>query len=432
MSSGKKLAKFGLIYTIANGVQKGIGFIVFMYLASLFTVEEYALFGIYYAIFAGVATISFAGITESVVSLLPENKEPLERKSLFQAAGSVFLLLSCVALVSIYLFQTIGYYENYDNIYEVLIIIFSSIVSSYFLFQAILVRLNEGHIEAITFSFIPQAFGYGLGFCMAYYYGTAIAYFSGSLVGHSLGFLVYKFPHIRFTGFSSDKISIRKLLSRLVPFSIVGLISWFLGYGITFVIDYHFSKEDVAVYVFLYTIASIIQLVATSMNQVWAPRFYGLFGEKTIEFIEKQYDKFTMLQGAIIGFSGFVIVALLLLVSQFTDTLGDYVNKKDELFLLFGGYLLAIPWWHCQNYFFINNKGKKLLKITTIAGVVGLSVWMTCMMLLGKEGIYVGFLANMAVRSALIYVVARKEWKIGFDWKGLIIGLGLLSLMFLF
>ena len=432
MSSGKKLAKFGLIYTLAGGLQKGLGFVVFMYLAAILSVQEYANFGIYYAVFAAVSTISFAGLTESVVSLLGTNREKEDRRKLYQVAGTVFLLLSLAGGVIVFLFQAIGYIGYYNGLLDIFIIIVSAIISSYYLFQSILVRFDEAHIESITLSFIPAVSGYLIGFATAYYYQTSIAFFLGSLGGFVLSAALYKIKLISFVGFSFDQLRIKAMLVRLAPFSLIALIAWFLGYGNTFVIDYLFDDIEVARYVFLYTIASIIQLIASSMNQVWAPRFYNDYPEKEITILEKEYDRFTMLQGLVVGVAGVVLIFLIPYAAYFDESLGKYTDADQELFYLFLGYLVAIPWWHSQNYFFINNEGKSLLKITISSGVVGFLVWLGCMKFIGTGGIYLGFFCNMLVRSLMIFLIARKKWKIGTDYKGVLIGATILALIYLF
>lgn len=431
MAGGKKLVKAGFVYTLAGGVQKGIGFVVFMYLASILSVGQYALFGIYYAVYSAVATISFAGITESVVSLLNEYQGEDERKRLFRASGTVFLLLSLIGIVLIYLFQIIMYNEHYSNHFELFVILISSVLSSYYLFQSILVRFNEAHNESVIISFVPAVLGYLLGFGFAYMWRSSIAFYWGALIGHACGAVLYFFKEINFLGFSVDKADIKKLFVRLIPFSSIALISWFLGYGNTFVIDGMFEEEQVATYVFLYTIASIIQLIATSMNRVWSPRFYNEYPEADPVQLEKKYSKYTLVQGAVIGVSGFLIIALMPFAGELDSSLEIYVNTKMELFYLFAGYVVAIPWWHCQNYFFIENKGKELFRITGISGVLGFAAWYAAMKFIGIDGIYIGFAVNMLMRSILIYIVARKYWKMGFDLLGMLAGLIIMALVFI-
>lgn len=431
MKSEKQLTKYGIIYTLAGSFQKGLGFVVFMWLATILTVREYADFGLQYAVFTAIATLAGSGITSAVVALLDEYSSDSARKILFRASGSSFLVLSTISILIFVPILLLFYKQNFNNIADMLIVLISSILSSYYVLQSILVRFNESHFESLILSFVPQFVGYIVGFLFVLYFKSSISFFWGILVGQLLSLSIFCFKQIHFYGFINEVKLVGLLLKRLVPYTFIAVIAWFLGYGNTFFIDYMFEKKFVAIYVFLYTISSILQLVATSMNQVWSPRFFKLFKDISSEEIEKKYLKFSFFQGLVIGGVGLIIIVLVPFMGYFADSLKIYIDSSTELFYLFAGYVVSIPWWHAQNYFFIKNEGKLLLKITAISGLLGFLSWILTMHFFGVYGIYLGFFVNTFLRSLIIFAVANIKWGVKFDYKGIISGMALLLITFL-
>lgn len=432
MKAEKKLAKFGILYTLAASIQKGVGFLVFMLLASVVSVDDYASFGINYALFTVVSVLTGSGISVAVVGLLGKYKSEEDRKSLFQAASTVFLILSLCSLIIITPIQLFVYKLDLFYFLDIGIVILSSITTSFYIMQSILVQYNESHIESIILSFVPQFLGYVLGFCFVLYFKTSISFFWGIFISQLMSMFIFRLKNVNFYGISRNKELIITLLKRIIPYTLIAIIAWFLGYGNTYIIDYLFEAKHVAIYLFLYTISSILQLVATSMNQAWSPHFYKLYNEIEVGDLEKKYKKFTFFQGLILGAVGLIILLLTPFIAQFEPSLSVYVNSTDKLVYLFAGYVVAIPWWHTQNYFFITDKSSELLNITFISGIIGFSFWLASMYLFGENGIYLGFFINMLVRSLIIYLIARRKWIINSDYEGVLIGNGLLLLAFLF
>ncbi|MDR6786138.1 O-antigen/teichoic acid export membrane protein [Pedobacter africanus] len=421
------LANYGIAYTLTSTIQKGVGFIVFMFFASILTTGEYAKFGLSYSIFTIVSALSYSGILESVVSLMHEYKTSNNLANLFKAANSVFVLLTLFSFVLTTIFVGFFYNNNFSSAGDYLFILLGAGVSSYFVFQSIIVRLEEKHRLSILFSFLPALLGYIAGYVAVRYLKSGSSYFLGTFLGVIVAMaLLTPFVKKDFKGFSFLKSDIHLIFSRITPYLIISVIAWVLGYGNTFLIKYLFDDLQVATFIFLFTISSILQLVANSMNQVWSPRFFLSFEEETFEALEAKYRKFTNIQGLVLGGVGaFLILSAPLVLNYFTK-LSKFNNSHNEMFFLFAGYVVSIPWWHYQNYYMINNKGKSLMNLTLISGIIGYFVWILCMLFLGKEGIYVGFFLQMAIKSLIVYFNSRNHWKVHFDWIGISIGMGLL------
>lgn len=422
LKSNKNI-QYGIIYTISNAIQKGIGFLVFMYFASFLSVEEYASFGLNYSFFSVVCLFSYAGINESVIGWL---KQENNIKELFKSANSVFLFFSLISFLLFIPLYKIIYIDSDISILSLISITLGAILLSFFTFQSIIVRLKEQHLESVIYSFFPPLLAYLLGFYFVFRTKQGVSYFEGVLLAAIISIFGLLILRRYFIGFSNSKTIIKRIIKSSLPFIAIAFFAWILGYGNTFLINYLFEDIQVATYVFLFTIASILQLVANSMNQVWSPRFYKIFKEDQLEEIENKYSFFTIVQGVIIGLFGALIIIVFPIITFYFDSLSKFDNVELPMLFLFGGYIVSIPWWHTQNYYMINSKGEELMNLTLISGLLGLSFWIGFMILFKEEGIYLGFFVQLLVRSLLVYFCGKKLWNIRFHWKGTFIGLCLL------
>lgn len=422
--SRSTLVKFGFLYTLANGIQKGIGFLAFMYLAMILTVSDYATFGKYYALFAVISAASYAGIVELAISELSKHNTIKRRNSLFRLSNTLFSIL---AFISVLIVLSIKYLAFNNWIFsDILIVCCGSVLSTFFLLQSQLIRLNEEHKASISLSFLPQISGYIAGLVLVFVLRTPQSFFLGAIAGYLIAITLYLHPRFVFFGISKNLFSIKKSIKRWPPYLAIAFLSWLLGYGIVYVIDFFFTNDEIAIYVFLYTISSIIQLVGTSMNQVWSPRFFNDFNFKDVPRLEQEYGRFTLIQGITLGFVGSVLLLLLPTLGLISNSYTIYTDKGFNLIWLFMGYIVAIPWWHVQNYYLVNNRGYELMRVTVSAGILGLLAWFLLMKALGVAGIYFGFFINSLIRSGLVFISAKKYWNIEFDLSGQFMGILLL------
>jgi hypothetical protein len=106
--------------------------------------------------------------------------------------------------------------------------------------------------------------------------------------------------------------------------------------------------------------------------------------------------------------------------------LTSYRDAGQGLTWLFAGYAVGMPWWHAQNYYYVNKQGGPLMRMVTLSTVLGLLVWFGLMMSLGAHGIYVGFFALMLIRSLVVWLHARALWPIRLMWHGPLVAVSML------
>lgn len=427
MRNPKSLMKSGIFYMLSSSIQKGLGFIVFMYLASILTIEEYAQFGLDYSLLTILTALSFAGIYESQVSSYTEYQKKGESDKLFNAGNTVMLISSAVSLFLCFIFYFFWHGSHY--LLEFFYIGVGGVLLSFFNYQAIIIRLRDKPLISIIFSFVPVVASYGIGFVFVFIYKNSSSYFLGSLIGVFISGMLLIPTLIRNKVYFLWDLKVLKSISqKLFPYIIITLLMWFSGYGNTYVIKFLFNSADVATFVFLFTLSSILQLVANSMNQVWVPKFYNDYTSKSIDELERNYRKYTMLLGAVVGTVGLAIILILPYIITIFPDFKKFSNSSSELFYLFAGYVVSIPWWHCQNYYMINNRGKSLMKISLYSFTLGYALWIISMYFFGEIGIYIGFFIQMLVRTIFIYYKANKEFNVRSDWEGIGIGIFMLLL----
>ncbi len=201
-------------------------------------------------------------------------------------------------------------------------------------------------------------------------------------------------------------------------------VGWLSGYGNNYVIKMFFQPAEVARFTLAFTLSSILQLTASSLNQAWSPRFYRITHELTVDEVEKENSRFCYLQGIVLGVVGGIVITLFpLTTSILGGNLAAYQSMHLELFLLFSSYVLLIPWWHCQNYYFAHGMGSNLTKNVLITSVIGIPVWFVLMWLLGPIGIYIGFMTQVLLRSIGVIYGAKKIWPVTISWDGVTIGI---------
>ena len=151
----KKLLYLSTIYAGLSALVKGISFIAIILIAKYFSTEQYAIFALLFSIHQGVASFSIAGINESVIGFLKENKSQKSKDELFSNVlvttipTTLFVFLSAMITYYFYLKQ-----KNPEIIFLVfLFTIISGTLLSYSIFNSKIFRLKENHFGAIMYLF---------------------------------------------------------------------------------------------------------------------------------------------------------------------------------------------------------------------------------------------------------------------------------------
>lgn len=402
------------------------GFLLSLWLARSLDVFEYGNYGMLLAIQTGVATFGIVGIYEAVVGLIRECNSAAQRQNLFSDAYHVFKttigVTLLVAVTYLYFME-----ELKIDAPVILCVLISGAAISYSLLQAQIMRLEEKHIASLGFSFVAPAVSLligGIAFGMTH---TLSGFFIGSCLGLIFSILIvvkiyfnkdYKYSH-------TDNYR-AKLFRRINPYIAIAFLGWMSGYGSNLVISKIFSNIEVAQFTFAMSIGAIMQLVASALNQVWSPRFFNIVHIEEIDKVENKNSKFFLIQGALLGVIAMLGIVLLPPFLYFIGgNLVSYAGMQIEFFIMFAGYIILIPWWHCSNYFLAHDRGVTIMNITLATSMAGIALWLALMWVFGATGIYLGFFAQMLLRSAGIVFVASRFWALRTIWAAPSIGITL-------
>lgn len=412
------------LYAGTTALLKLVGFALFMWLAYALPVKDYAAFGLFYALQTALTSLALAGIFEAVVGLLQKHQTPVRRRRLLGAANTAFALMALPAIAFV-LFVFFAFARASESGLQGLIYVLASgILIAYSSLQAQIIRLEEQHLSSLHFSFLSPLAGLIGGGGAFLFEKTVQSFFLGSAIGLSLSMLGLCVCRIGFYEFVSRINVVRPILLRVAPFIAIAFLGWLSGYGNNYFVKVLFNSEEVAKFTFVFTLSSILQLIASSLNQVWSPRFYRIVYERPLEEVEKKNRLFFRSQGLALGLAGGIVIAIYpATIGVLGGKLIAYQAMNVELLLLFASYVLLSPWWHCQNYYLVHGKGQQLMKIVLVTSVVGVVTWLMLMWLLGPIGIYIGFMAQMLLRTSAIVAFAKKHWSVTIAWEGVALGL---------
>lgn len=413
------LAWSALAYAGSAATQKGIGFALFLWLAHSLSVDEYARFGLLYALQSGLAALAGAGIVEAVMGLLRQHESPAARQRLFGSANAVFALLATASVALMLSAASAALARSQASGLELGLVAVVGLLGAFATLQSHLTRLDEDHAASLAMGFLPALAGWLAAMIAFAAWCSVSAFIVGLAMGHICSLIVLKVAGVGVYAIRARSEDVRPILARIAPFMGVAMLGWLSGYGNTYLIDAVFSAVDVARFTFAYTLASVMQLVATSLNQVWSPRFLRISRVLPFVELEAKNRRFFALQGAALGIIGAIVLAVVpRLIELAGPRLAAYCDLHTELFLLFAGYAIMIPWYHVQNYYFAEGKGRELLGVSLITSALGMLAWLAAMWLLGGIGVYVGFLALMLVRMLGTLIRARIEWGVRILWQG--------------
>jgi len=413
----KKYILFSSYYAGSAIILKAAGFLLSLWMARSLEVSEYGNFGVFLAIQAGVATFGLAGIFEAVVGLLRQCKTAEERHRLFFATNRVFMFTIGATLVFASAAGIFAYGLELDVVTFASVLL-SGALLAYTSLQSQMVRLEERHIESLAFSFVVPATALVCSGIFFWTMHTAESFFIGSVIGLIFStFILRGVGLFKFKQSTNDSSYQKELSTRLIPYIAITFFGWMSGYGNNLVIAKLFDSTDVARFTFAMSIGAIMQLVASALNQVWSPRFFSIVHTEPFDIVEEKNRKFFFIQSLALGFMAMSVIILLPPVLNFMGgNLAYYSSMEIEFFLLFAGYIILIPWWHCNNYFLAHDRGHSVMNIVLATSATGVALWLALMWLLGSIGIYIGFFAQMLMRSIGITLIARRLWPVHVSW----------------
>lgn len=423
------LVRSAAAYGGAAALHKGLGFVLFIWLAHELPVTEYATFGLLYALQTALSTFAIAGIVETAMGRLKDHRTGAERRQLFGATNTSAALVASASAVLVLVIHAFVVQDPVpESIGTVALVIVAGVLTAFFSLQAALVRLEERHLASLSLSFVPALAALIGGACGFVVGGSVGSFYVGTAAALVLVMVPFAQRAVGCFSFERRREQLYPVLRRLPPYLLIAVLAWAGGYGNTYLAKAFYASTEVAHFTFAYTISSVLQLVATSLNQVWNPRFLQRVHVQPLEQVERGCRTFSTLQGLALGVVGGALLVIVPALTRFVGgNLQAYGDLNLELLLLFLAYALSIPWWHSQNYFYAYDKGRDLMSAMTFGSLLGLLLALLAVWVLGPIGLYLGFALQMLARTLGALIWARRNWRIAIAWEGTTLAAGLLG-----
>lgn len=188
----------------------------------------------------------------------------------------------------------------------------------------------------------------------------------------------------------------------------MALVGWLGGYGLVTVVAMVFDVVEVATYTFLMSRSVVLQVLGASLNSVWAPEFYRLYNlgelglaEERAQFVYKGLATFMTLAACL-------VLLMLPIMTWVAPSLGQYLNEPLKLAMLLLGYVLLIPVWHANNYFYVTKARQALLWSTVLPTLIGLPLLLVLACTFGDVWFYVGYATWSLLRALTSFAFAQR------------------------
>jgi O-antigen/teichoic acid export membrane protein len=410
-SSSKRILHWAALFTAANVLVKGSQAILVVGLASILSTDSFAEFGVIYALFSAMAAFGIIGLQEITASRLKRYSHGIRRNVLFFRVSGLFLVSGFIGLMLIFPFLVSSLRTSTDTSAVLAAVILGGL-TSYGALQANLLRIsNKNAASLISSAGIPLCTV--LGIAAGGWFARDLSYiFIFGVLGSSI-VLCFQIAakQVFYPAIPRLGLAVKEAIN-IAPFILIALLGWLSGYGINFFISATQDSVDVATFTLLFTIASASQLIASSVNMAWAPRFYEYFNSGLIDFAETRSRYFSALLVIALALVSSIVVGLLPWLTHLVGgNLAHYGSFQTELAFLMAGYVASAPWWQGQNYFHVSGKSQVLMHLTLWSGGLGMALWILAIIMIGREGIYIGFFAQMCIKAAAMWLLAWRYWR---------------------
>ena len=424
----QELLFYAGMYAASAGIQRLVGLVLFLWLAKLLSVDDYARFGLAYAVQTGLAMVGVAGIMEAIVGRFKDHRSADQRLALFSGSNGAYLLLC--GPIAVLLFVTCRALTDADRLSTpaLLYALMSGALLGFSTLQSQIVRLQERHLASLAFSFAVPLSGLAGAYIAFVLQPTVSAFLLGTTAGLAAAIAILWAIGAGVFGLRGALLRARPILMGVAPFLAIAVNGWLNGYGMNYFAQWLFDETQVARLTFALMATAVMPLIAGALNQAWSPRFFRLFEEISHDAVERRNREFFRYQAIVLGLAGGALLALLPPVLRYIGgNLVEYQTMGRELMFLVASYIVLTPWWHCYNYYLVHDEGRAAMRLMLVTSVAGMALWLVLMIALGPLGIYVGFLAQMVLRMFAITTRARQKWGVRAAWGGVTTGLLLVT-----
>jgi len=430
----RRLIGVSMLYMASATGQRIVAAFVTFWLATRLSTIDYGRYGLGLALQQLVTIVALGGIIELVIGRMRTLEDGPVRSALFASARRAFLLMAVFifALLAVWFGLTAN---KGIEIAEGMSAVAAGTMFGYASMVAALARLEERHSVAIVYSTLPTTISYLSGVVAILLLNTVWSFFFGAALGGGLVVVILRYMGGQSSRTPAEAVSATSpwpLLAMSVPYFGVTLFGWLSGFGYNFVIDHFFVKEEIARFTFALSIASMLLMVASALNQVWSPRFYQLATRMPVATLEVANRAFHSVLSVVMGvLGGAMVLAYPVALHLLGAKLAAYADMQADVAVLVAGYVVLPAWWQCMNHLLSGGQGGLLFRVTAVSGALGIAAGIGLLLLLGSTGIYLSFVLTMVLRASVISLAVRQSVAVSPPVLGISVGLILIAVAFL-
>ncbi len=424
----RRLIGASMLYMVSATGQRIVAAFVTFWLATRLSTIDYGRYGLGLALQQFVTIVALGGIVESVIGRMRALEDGPVRSALFASARRAVLVMAVCILVLLSVGLGLTANKGFE-IAEGMSAVAAGTMFGYASMVAALARLEERHSVAIVYTTLPTVISYLAGVVAILLLNTVWSFFLGAALGGALGVVILRYMGDHSSRTPAEAVSATSpcpLLVMSVPYFGATLFGWLSGFGYNFVIDHFFATEEIARFTFALSIASLLLMVASALNQVWSRRFYPI---ATLEVANRAFHSVLSVAMGILG--GAMVLAYPVALHLLGAKLAAYADMQANVAVLVAGYVVLPAWWQCMNHLLSGGHGRVLFRVTAVSGALGIAAGIGLLLLLGSAGIYLSFVLTMVLRASVISLAVRRSVAVSPPVLGISVGLILVAVAFL-
>lgn len=371
------------------------GIVVFKLMTTLLTKNDYGTYSIFIAISAFVVAMPFSAIMQGVVKYIPEMVDLQEKNRLLRVFFTFFsiVLLIYVAL-GFLLIESYSSLEDY-SIYLVVFVIFDVLKTSIYTSYNGL-RQRKTYATLISIEYLSRMI---LLILVYYFFGMKFQYSVCAFILPSIFVVVFSmFKDFRITmSFNSDDFDIfKKIIVFSSPLIIWALFGWARDMGIRAYIEALLTREELAAYTAISSLAIILPTVVGSFVTMYVlPIIY----EKEIHKpgSAREYVKKLLKYGFFIIILSGILMDIISVYLVNTLASSNYIDNARYLSLLFVGQSLFTISMMMTVEVYCYNQTKLLIIPNVMSGISSMALGYYLISCYGLSGaFFAGFLSYIS------------------------------------
>lgn len=414
----KKILSDSFLYTLANLLTKGIGFIMIPIYTAYFSTREYGVIDLLIVTGSILSIIIGLEIHQAVARFFPDAKSELDKKVVVSTALWSITILYFIFLLLLLPFMSQISYFAFDNLeyQDILFVAFLSFGFNfiYNFFSAQLrwqLKSKQNVIVSFVYSLITAILTYIM---LKFYDGGISSVFTAQIVAAIVGiFLSYLYSK-EYYGFILNFDKFKELVKFSTPLIFSTIIVYAMLYVDRIMISNFLSLEDVGLYGIAFRFASITTLLTIGIQTALTPLIYNNYEKSDTPIaIAKLFSYFMIFAFCFVLFLFIFSKDLILLFAN-----ENYIDSASvvpwlALSVIFSGITNFAPG------IFIAKKTKYILYINVFAFILNvvLNLW-----LINSYGL-LGAAYSTAISSfvyfLLYYFIGQKYYYIPYIWTRL-------------